>query len=62
MNEGKDSKRVENAYRRECCFSIFFCGCKLLKIFPHFISGTKVDNILDLLLLLLRINRLPYEK
>jgi hypothetical protein len=32
------------------------------QIFPHFISGTKVDNILDLLLLLLRINRLPYEK
>lgn len=61
MNEGKDSKRVENAYRRECCFSIFL-WLQATQIFPHFISGTKVDNILDLLLLLLRINRLPYEK
>ena len=63
MNEGKDSKKgVENAYRRECCFSIFFLWLQATQIFPHFISGTKVDNILDLLLLLLRINRLPYEK
>ena len=42
-------------------FSIFFLWLQATQIFPHFISGTKVDNILDLLLLLLRINRLPYE-
>lgn len=61
MNE-EERRRGKCAYRKECCFSIFFCGCKLLKSFHISFRGTKVVNLLDLLLLLLWINSNEYEK
>ena len=42
--------------QKSMCFSIFFCGCKLLKSFHIVISGTKIALFLQETMLYAKIN------
>ena len=57
--DGKCVSRGTGMHRpvqKSMCFSIFFCGCKLLKSFHIVISGTKIALFLQETMLYAKIN------